>query len=146
MTLIKAFEALPDGKRLLASARLRRNVVKELRKAELKSGKSKADIARELGVTRSAVTQVFASNGNLKLDTISDYFFVLGAKLNFNVEYSDVPAMEVTNPWEQFKSNVTSSDISFALESANSESFVSDSKSAVVLTPDVLAWKSESAA
>ena len=146
MTLIKAFEALPDGKRLLASARLRRNVAVELSKAELKSGKTKAEMARELGVTRSAVTQVFASNGNLKLDTISDYFFVLGAKLNFNIEYNESPSMDHANPWEPIKKDKSSSDISVDFTSVNSAIFASDTDSAVILRPDVLAWKSESAA
>lgn len=67
----------------LAAARLRRNANSALQRALRESGRTRTDLAQELGIRKSAVTQVFNANeeneyGNLRLNTLAEYLYVLG--------------------------------------------------------------------
>ncbi len=88
MTLRKAFEQLPNGKKLLASAKLRREIIKALSKALAASKMTQSDLSRELGKSRSAVNQVLTGDGNLKIETIAEYLFAMGAELHVQVSTS----------------------------------------------------------
>ncbi len=79
--LYDALAQTPEGARQLSMARLRREIQVALFEALQESGKSQADLARELGVRKSAVNQVFSSNGNLQIDTIAKYLHALGAEI-----------------------------------------------------------------
>ena len=81
MTLREDFEKLPEGKKLLASARLRRGLIKALHEALSASNMSQSDLARNLKKSRSAVGQVLNGDGNVEVETISDYLFAMGAEL-----------------------------------------------------------------
>ena len=85
MTLREEFEKLPDGKKLLASARLRRGLIKALHEALSASGMSQADLARKLKKSRSAVGQVLNGDGNVEVETISDYLFTMNAELQISL-------------------------------------------------------------
>lgn len=80
MDLMKFVEGMPDGKRMLASSRFRRQVLIALDQALDQSGLSQSDLAQKLGLTRSAVSQVFNGDGNLRAGTISDYLFEMGVR------------------------------------------------------------------
>lgn len=60
------------------SARLRLRVSDLLNAALQRSGMKKAELARALGVDRSAVSQVINGNGNVTINTLADYLSELG--------------------------------------------------------------------
>lgn len=78
MTLRGALERTKGGRGLLAGARLRRRVLQLMEEALNSSGLSQADVARALGCSRSAVSQAFGGDGNLRIDTLAEYLDVLG--------------------------------------------------------------------
>lgn len=78
MNLIKRIEELPEGKRMLASSRFRRQILVALDQGLEESGMTQSELAQRLGLTRSAVSQVFNGDGNLQAGTISDYLFEMG--------------------------------------------------------------------
>ena len=78
MTLRGALERTKGGRGLLAGARLRRRVLQLMEEALSSSGLSQADVARALGCSRSAVSQTFGGDGNLRIDTLAEYLDALG--------------------------------------------------------------------
>jgi predicted XRE-type DNA-binding protein len=87
MTLRNMIEQLPKGGSILASARLRRQIVKSLNKALDDSGMSQSELARALGKSRSAVSQVLTGDGNLKIETVAEYLHEMGAELNVSIHF-----------------------------------------------------------
>lgn len=83
MNLIKRIEEMKHGKRMLASSRFRRQVLQALDQALEQSGMTQTDLAKKLELSRSAVSQVFNGDGNLRAETISDYLFELGVHAEF---------------------------------------------------------------
>lgn len=78
------------GLRALAAARLRRRVLVLFHEALDRSGRTQSDLARGLGIRRSAVNQVFRGDGNVRIDTLAEYLHELGCELNVHL----VPAGE----------------------------------------------------
>lgn len=83
MSLIERIEGMRHGKRMLASARFRRQLLQTLDQALEQSGISQTELATKLGLSRSAVSQVFNGDGNLRAETFSDYLFELGMHAEF---------------------------------------------------------------
>lgn len=81
MTVYERFAATDDGQRRLAGARLRYRVLETLHDALARSGKTKADVSRALGIRKSAVGAVFSGDGNLRVNTIADYLYAMGCEL-----------------------------------------------------------------
>ena len=85
MNLTEYVKQIPDGQRMLASSRFRREVLIMLDDALEKSGLSQSELALRLGLTRSAVSQVFSGDGNLRAETISDYLFAMGFQVEMKL-------------------------------------------------------------
>jgi len=84
----------PGGEAALAAARLRREMLVALHHAFQASGlRTQAEVARRLGVRRSAVSQVFKGDGNLRVNTIAEYLFALGFELDVNVVLAGEPRL-----------------------------------------------------
>ncbi|WP_157891958.1 helix-turn-helix domain-containing protein [Frankia alni] len=81
-------EELPDGPRDLADARIRHEILRCLHAALRASGINQADLARRLGVRRSAVNQVFKGDGNVRISTVAQYLHALGFELGVQL-YED---------------------------------------------------------
>lgn len=61
-----------------SSARLRGRVIALLDSALERSGKTQVDLAKALGVRKSAVNQVLRGNGNVQMDTLAEYLGEMG--------------------------------------------------------------------
>jgi transcriptional regulator with XRE-family HTH domain len=82
----------PGGEKALAAARLRREVLVVLHHAFEASGlRTQTEIARRLGVRRSAVSQVFKGDGNLRINTLAEYLFTLGFEIDLNLVAAGEP-------------------------------------------------------
>jgi DNA-binding phage protein len=77
-SLIERVEAIPDGAREMAAARLAVNIEALLEKALHESGMSQSDLACALGVSEGRVSQILNSDGNLRVATIGKVFRALG--------------------------------------------------------------------
>ena|ERR1700685_832843 len=99
MTLRESFEKLPEGKRLMASARLRRGMINALNEALETSELSQSDLAKILGKSRSAVSQVLIGDGNVKVETISDYLFAMGVELQVSLKKVGKQSQSAFNGW-----------------------------------------------
>lgn len=84
MTLFDRLTATTEGKRQMAAAGLRYEALKQLNRALLSSGMTQADLARALGVRKSAVSAVFKGNGNLHLNTFAEYMAAMGEEVHLN--------------------------------------------------------------
>lgn len=77
--------AIPGGARALAAARLRQDVLRALRQALADARMTQQDLARRLGVRKSAVNRVFQGDGNVQLNTIAEYMHELGMEVRIDV-------------------------------------------------------------
>ncbi|KHL15700.1 helix-turn-helix protein [Mumia flava] len=92
MTLRDRITSVPDGARDLAAARLRCEALKLLHQALEESGMSKTELAAKLGVRKSAVTQVFRGDGNVRVNTLADYLWALGRDADLSLaQRADIP-------------------------------------------------------
>lgn len=99
MTLREELEKLPGGKKRIASARLRRGVIKALHESLAFSKLSQSDLAKRLGKSRSAVGQVFNGDGNVEIDTVSDYLYEMGVELQLSLIPRDATYGKVFLGW-----------------------------------------------
>jgi len=70
-----------EGRRRLAAARLRREVLVCLESALVESGMTQSGLAIALGRTRSAVNQVLGGDGNIRISTLAEYLHAMDQKL-----------------------------------------------------------------
>ena len=110
MTLREELEQLPGGRKRIASARLRRGVVKALHESLEFSKLNQSDLAKKLGKSRSAVGQVLNGDGNVEIDTVSDYLFEMGVELQLTLIPLDASYRSVFLGWGT--STLTSSKVS----------------------------------
>jgi transcriptional regulator with XRE-family HTH domain len=76
----------PGGARAIAAARLRRRVVAILHRAFLLSDvNSQSALAKKLNIRKSAVSQVFRSDGNLRINTLAEYLYELGFEVDLEL-------------------------------------------------------------
>jgi transcriptional regulator with XRE-family HTH domain len=81
----------PDGLRLLAGSRLRRRVLAVLHQALDLSRLSQAELAKKLGIRRSAVNQVFRGDGNVRIETLAEYLHEMGFELDVQLVEAGEP-------------------------------------------------------
>ena len=77
--------ATQGGSRLLAQARIRREVLRLLRQAQAASGLSIADIATATGDRRREVKRDFDGDGNVRLDVLARYLHAMGYELDLRL-------------------------------------------------------------
>ncbi len=92
MGLRTIIESMHGGTAALASARLRRKVLHALDEGMDASGISQAELARRLGRSRSAVSQVRTGDGNLSVETLAEYLEAMGCELVVSVRVVDGPS------------------------------------------------------
>jgi len=85
MTVYERLADSFDGTRRLARARLRYNVLGTLHRSLESSKMTKTQLADRLGVRKSAVSQVFGGDGNLRVNTIADYLAGMGCELELQI-------------------------------------------------------------
>ena len=89
MSLRTIIESMHGGTAALASARLRRKVLHALDEGMEASGISQAELARRLGRSRSAVSQVLTGDGNLRIETLAEYLQAMGCELVVSVRVAE---------------------------------------------------------
>lgn len=97
MSLYEAIAQTTGGRRHLAKARLRYRVLSLLHDALSRSGLNQSELAEQAEVTKSAVSQAFAGNGNLRIDTIAAYLDVLGFELGLSLEKAGTARAKATD-------------------------------------------------
>lgn len=86
MSLYDFVSERPGGARAIAAARLRRRVIQLLHRALILSDvNSKSMLAKKLNIRKSAVSQVFRGDGNLRINTLAEYLYELGFEVNLEL-------------------------------------------------------------
>ncbi|MBA3019699.1 MAG: helix-turn-helix domain-containing protein [Propionicimonas sp.] len=96
MSLYEAITQTRGGQRHLAKARLRYRVLSLLHEALAKSGLNQTELAEAAEVGKSAVSQAFAGNGNLRVDTVAAYLDALGFELGLRLEPAGTARADAT--------------------------------------------------
>ncbi len=92
MSLYDRVEGKKGGKAALAAARLRREVLVALHEAFAASEvDTQSEVAERLKVRRSAVSQVFRGDGNLRINTLAEYLSALGFELDIKLVVAGEP-------------------------------------------------------
>jgi transcriptional regulator with XRE-family HTH domain len=91
-----------DGKREVVRAKLRVSVSEELLDRMKCLRVSKAELARRIGVSRSAITQALAGERNMSLNTLADVADALG--LAPRVRFLDIAPRESVAPAFEIRS------------------------------------------
>lgn len=98
MNLHDRLSQSPEGRRSLASARLRYSVMKSLTRALNDSGLSQSELAKRLGLRRSAVNAVIKGTGNVRVNTVAEYLDAMGFEASLVVSPTGV-ARARTQAW-----------------------------------------------
>ncbi|WP_230195095.1 helix-turn-helix domain-containing protein [Streptomyces coriariae] len=94
-SLYDRFASSDDGAQLLAAARLRREVLRILHRALEASGLTQSQLAERLHVRKSAVSQVFRGDGNLRVTTMANYLSAMGYELDIRLVEAGEPRKAV---------------------------------------------------
>jgi transcriptional regulator with XRE-family HTH domain len=94
-SLYERFAGTEDGARRLAAARLRHETLRALHRALNASGLSQVELAKRLGVRKSAVSQVLNGNGNVRITTLAEYLYATGHEMTVTVVPAGQPRAEV---------------------------------------------------
>lgn len=84
-TLYERLSSTSRGSAALSSARLRRAALAAIHRAMAFAGVSQAELARRLGLRRSAVNQVIRGDGNLRLETLGEYLHAMGLEADLRL-------------------------------------------------------------
>ncbi|MFD0304693.1 helix-turn-helix domain-containing protein [Streptomyces sp. NPDC127119] len=94
-SLYDRFASSEDGAQLLAAARLRHETLRVLQRALSACGLNQSQLADRLGIKKSAVSQVFRGDGNLRITTIAQYLNAMGYELDIRVVAAGEPRKAV---------------------------------------------------
>jgi transcriptional regulator with XRE-family HTH domain len=81
-SLYSQMASTTEGSRALSAARLRYDILALLHRALAKARISQTELAARLGVRKSAVSQVFRGDGNLRVNTVAEYLDAMGYELD----------------------------------------------------------------
>ncbi|MFB8209198.1 helix-turn-helix domain-containing protein [Streptomyces sp. NPDC056010] len=93
--LYERLAATTEGSRALASARLRYEALASIHDALGDAGITQVELARRLGIRKSAVNQVVHGDGNLRISTLAEYLHALGFELKLERVESGKPREQV---------------------------------------------------
>lgn len=100
--------ATRKGARALSSERLKYQVLKMLHRYLAVAGITQVELARRLGVRKSAVNQVFKGDGNMRISTLAEYLHEMGFEVSLQaLPYGSQRAdavNEITRHWKQARS------------------------------------------
>ncbi|MFJ9674861.1 helix-turn-helix domain-containing protein [Streptomyces sp. NPDC101221] len=82
--LYERLAATEEGARALAAARLRYEALATIHESLEESGLTQTELARRLGIRKSAVNQVVHGDGNMRVSTLAEYLHALGFELDLN--------------------------------------------------------------
>lgn len=82
MTLSNLLSSTPEGRRALAAAKLRGDVLETLHDALEAAGMTRVALATKLGRGKSAVTNALTGDGNLRVNTIAEYLDAMDMDLH----------------------------------------------------------------
>ena len=107
MSLYERIASEVDGPRRLAKAELRQQALAALRNAFDRSGLSQSELAKTLGIRKSAVSQVLNGNGNVTVNTLSDYAHACGCEISIQLTSSLKDRAPDINPrWKSLNAGV----------------------------------------
>lgn len=129
MSLYDAISRVAGGRRHLAEARLRYRVLGLLHEALERAGMTQSELAEKAGLGKSAVSQVFGGNGNLRVNTIAAYLDAMDCELKLDLVEAGTARAEATE-WE----TPTAQQRAFALTSATESLDRSAARLAVLVT------------
>lgn len=97
-SLIDQYESFPRGAQELSAARLAQSVQRALDSCLTASGKSAREIAKLLGVTEGAVSQVLNAEGNVRIATLGRYLRAMGYEARIEVTPIDSTVSPISRP------------------------------------------------
>lgn len=93
--LYQRLAATEDGARALASARLRYEILAALHESLEESGITQTELARRLGIRKSAVNQVLNGDGNMRISTLAEYLHAMGLEAVLETVAAGSPRRQV---------------------------------------------------
>ncbi|MFE0730926.1 helix-turn-helix domain-containing protein [Streptomyces antibioticus] len=93
--LYERLAATEEGARALAAARLRYEALATIHESLEESGATQTELARRLGIRKSAVNQVVHGDGNMRVSTLAEYLHALGFELTLNKVEAGAPRKQV---------------------------------------------------
>lgn len=97
-SLIDQYQSFPRGAQELSAARLAQSVARALDSSLSASGKTAREIAKLLGVTEGAVSQVLNAEGNVRIATLGRYLRAMGYQARIEVTPIDASVPPVAQP------------------------------------------------
>jgi transcriptional regulator with XRE-family HTH domain len=85
MSLYNRLSRKREGARALSTARLQYDVLRLLHTALSRAGITQVELAKRLGIRKSAVNQVFRGDGNVRVSTLAEYLHAMGAELELRL-------------------------------------------------------------
>lgn len=95
MSLYDRIASSEAGSRALADARLRREVLELIHSALEECGLTQVEIAKRLGVRKSAVNQVLRGDGNVRITTLAEYLYATGHEMTVGLVPAGQPRRAV---------------------------------------------------
>lgn len=94
MTLSRILSSTPEGRRNLATAGLRGDILELLHDALEARGTSRTELAQLLGRSKAAISNTLGGDGNLRLNTIAEYLDALDMELEVRAVPREVREIE----------------------------------------------------
>ncbi|MCX5352004.1 helix-turn-helix domain-containing protein [Streptomyces mirabilis] len=93
--LYERLAATEEGTRALAAARLRYEALATIQDGLQESGLTQTELARRLGIRKSAVNQVLHGDGNMRISTLAEYLHALGFEVTLEKVEAGEPRRQI---------------------------------------------------